>query len=295
MRYLGWVIVLTLGLCGIGLCPTRADDAEMVKDKLFQAKKDYDAELQKFRKAVFETFDRREEEARKKGDKKQVDQVKAERNAFEKTGESPQMVPSSIREPVTAARTKLDKAYTVAIKEYVRLKMDDAAGATEREQREIKLSSAILIGKRAYTVAFKHYDIKPDLKSFANDGNAYIAGTQIKIKIDGDLVPHSIFLHPPAKGFSQVSYPLGGRWKMFRSTIGVPKAEGNIEDPRSPLTFEVIGDGKSLWKSEPVTKREAFQTCTINIEKVKALTLRVHCENANNYAWAFWFEPILAE
>jgi hypothetical protein len=78
------LIVLTLGMCGIGLCAAPADDAEMVKEKLFQAKKEYDAAVQKFKKAITELLDKREDDARKKGDKKLVDQIKAERDAFEK-------------------------------------------------------------------------------------------------------------------------------------------------------------------------------------------------------------------
>jgi hypothetical protein len=291
MNFRSWVIVPTLGLFWIGLCPARSDDADAVKERLFQAKKEYDAEVQKFKKAVTETLDKREDDARKKGDKKLVDQIKAERDAFEKTGEAPQMVPSSIREPLSAARTKLDKAYSAAIKDYLRIKMDDAAGATEKEQGEFKFSSALLFGRRAYLVLLKHFDVKP---SFANDGYAHVFGKQL-IKLDGEPVPHSIFAHPPDKGYSQVSYPLGGKWTGFRSSIGVPKHEENKNDPNSPLTFEVIGDGKSLWKSEPVTKRDTFQKCTINVEKIKTLTLRVHCENSSSYAWAFWFEPILVE
>jgi hypothetical protein len=207
------------------------------------------------------------------------------------------MVPGSIRESLTATRTKLNKAYTAAIKDYVRLKMDDAASATEKEQQEFRLSTAFLSGKLAYLVALKHFDTRVDSNTtFTNNGTAIIGNeAAIKIKLNGELVPHSIFLHPPKKGFSQVSYPLGGKWTGFRSTIGVPKAEGNDDDPQSPLAFEVIGDGKSLWKSEPVTKRDAFQKCEINVEKLKTLTLRVHCENSQIYAWAFWFEPILAE
>ncbi|HEV3383628.1 MAG TPA: hypothetical protein VG097_02370, partial [Gemmata sp.] len=141
-----FLLALFTGVFAIGLCPARADDAEMVKEKLFQAKKEYDSEVQKYKKAITDFLDKREDDARKKGDKKLVDQIKSEREAFEKTGECPQKVASSIREPVTAARTKLDKAYAAAIKEYVRLKMDDAAGATEKEQHEFVLGSAFSFG-----------------------------------------------------------------------------------------------------------------------------------------------------
>jgi hypothetical protein len=282
--------LLPLFLLSVGVFPTRADDADAVKEKLFQAKKEFDTEVQKFKKAVTDSFDKRENDARKAGNKKLVDQIKAERDAFEKTGESASVVPNTIREPVAAARTKLDKAYTTATKEYLKLKMDDAAGATEKEQQEFHINSAFMFGKKAYLVTLKHFDVKAH--AFTNNGTQE-DGT--KLTLNGELAPHSIYLHPPEKGLSQVSYPLGGKWTGFRATIGTPNVDGKNEDPRSPLTFEVVGDGKSLWKSEPVTKIDKFQTCTINVEKVKTLTLKVHCPDNNGWAWVFWIEPILAE
>jgi F0F1-type ATP synthase membrane subunit b/b' len=286
------LLALLTGVLATGLCPVQADDAEMVKEKLFQAKKEYDAEVQKFKKAISETFDRREDDARKKGDKKQVDQIKGERDAFEKTGELPQMVPSSIREPARTARAKLVKDYAASIKEYVRLKMDEAAAATEKELLEFQITSGLMFGKRIYLVALKHFDVKVDNRwAFANNGTA----DGEKIKIDGRLIPHSINFVPPEKGIGEVSYPLAGKWTVFRATIGVPKTRDKAEDPHSSLTFEAVGDGKSLWKSEPVSKLDTFQTCTINIDKVKTLTLRVHCPGSNGWAATCWIEPILVE
>jgi hypothetical protein len=47
-----------------------ADDVEGVKEKFFQAKKEYDGEVQKFRKATGDTFDKREDAARNAGDRR---------------------------------------------------------------------------------------------------------------------------------------------------------------------------------------------------------------------------------
>jgi hypothetical protein len=68
----------------VGLCSAWADDAEAVKEKFFQAKKDYDAEVVKFNRSITEIFDKRENLARVNGDKKAVEQAKSEREAFTK-------------------------------------------------------------------------------------------------------------------------------------------------------------------------------------------------------------------
>jgi hypothetical protein len=288
------VSALAFLLLTIGLTPARADDAEMVKDKLFQAKKEYDAEVQKFKKAITESLDKREDDARNAGNKKAVDQAKSERNAFEKIGELPANVPASIKQQITTARINLDKAYTAAIKEYVRLKLDDAAGATEKEQQEFQLASALLFSRRIYLVTLKHFDLKVDYPtSFSNNGTDPPSG--FKLKKDGEEIPHSIFLSPPPNGSSEVSYPLAGKKVAFRTTVGVTRIGDDAGQPGTALTFEVLGDGKSLWKSKPVTKLDMYETCELKIEKVKKLTLRVSCPGPNTFARAMWYEPILAE
>jgi hypothetical protein len=284
-----FLFALLSGFLAFGICATRADDGDMVKEKLFQAKKEFDAEAQKFKKAIADHLDKREEDARRKGNKKQVDQIKAERDAFEKTGESPQMVPNAIRDALTAARTKVDKAYTAAIKEYVRLKMDDAAGATEKEQQEFNFSSVILSGKRTFVSSLKPFDIKTlSNKSFTFEKDSD------KYKMNGDAILHSVFTHPDSNGEASVSYTLAGKMVAFRASIGIPKYLNPQQNPASPVTFEIMGDGKSLWKSEPVTNIDAFQTCSVKLDKVKTLTLRVSCKDFH-WAHAVWFGPIVIE
>ncbi len=271
----------------VGLCPARADDADAVKEKLFQAKKTFDAETQKFRQAVGDLLDKREEAARKAGSKKQLDQVKAERTAFEATGDLPAMLPPAVLKTLTAARTNLDKAYQGGVRDYIRLKQDAAADAVEKERQAFLFTSVFISGKRTPLTTLKPFDIKAWNNWFEKDTDKYGMGK--------DAVPHSLFMHPNFKGEASVSYLLPPKALAFRATVGVPKHKDDQGKPASPLTFEVLGDGKSLWKSEPVAKLDTFQTCTVKVENVKTLTLRVHCPAEHGGAHAVWFAPVLAE
>jgi hypothetical protein len=173
--------------------------------------------------------------------------------------------------------------------EYVRLKMDDVAGATEKEQKEFHLSAAILAGKRTFVSSLKPFNIKvEDNRSdkFEKDAS--------KFKINGEAIPHSIFMHAENSGEGSASYTLPAKILAFRASIGIPKYLDGQQDPASPVTFEVLGDGKSLWKSEPVAKLDAIQTCTVNLDKVKTLTLRVRCQDGH-WVHAVWFGPIIFE
>jgi len=63
-----------------------------------------DPAQEKYRKAVVEYFSKREDDARADGNKKAVDQIKADRKEFEAKGELPKMIPLELQQIQTAAR-----------------------------------------------------------------------------------------------------------------------------------------------------------------------------------------------
>src|SRR6266545_6647356 len=89
-------------------CAAADDGKDPVKEKLFAAKVAYDKEMAAYRAAVGEWLDKREEAARKAGDKKLVDQVKAERKAFDEDGELPKGAPTALKLRPAAARKALE-------------------------------------------------------------------------------------------------------------------------------------------------------------------------------------------
>ncbi|WP_020470659.1 NPCBM/NEW2 domain-containing protein [Zavarzinella formosa] len=271
----------------------RSDEAEDVKEKLERAKRVYDGQLKDFKKAVTDLFDKKEDTVRKAGDKKALDDLKAQRKAFDELGESPATLPMSVKSELTTARTTLDKAYQSAIKEYIKLKLDDAAEKTEKEYEQFILASAFMSGKQTYVSTLKPFDVKVSDNRFDKDTNKY--------KMDGRAIPHSLFMHAEYFGVANVSYTLPIKATAFRVFIGVPKHSDDQGNPATPLVFEVLLDGKSVWKSEPVSKLDTFQTCvvkvekTMKIDKAKTLTLRVHCPREHGGAHCVWFAPVVIE
>jgi hypothetical protein len=235
-----FLFALLTGTFVVGLSAARADDVEAVKDKLFQAKKDYDAQVQKFKKAITETLDKHEEDARKVGNKKIVDQVKAEREAFERSGELPSMLPTATRDIAIIARAKLDKAYTIAAKEYLRLKMDDAVEATEKERKEFLVISSQLMGK-------KHQE------------DPYPVGTFLtgQLKWSGDPGNHNYLIvitersGTSFKGIARLDYGPSGDPK--RKTIY------DIEGEANGLNFKYKGDLGGLNEVEGKWVKDGIQ------------------------------------
>ncbi len=109
------------------------DDKDPIKEKLFAAKVTYDKDMAEFRKAAEDWFDKREEAARKAGDKKLVDQIKADRKSFDEVDALPKTTPAAIAQKPPAARKALEAAYTDAVKAYTKAKKDDLAAAVEKE------------------------------------------------------------------------------------------------------------------------------------------------------------------
>jgi|GEM_PF-1129114 len=127
------VIALLVGVA----CVAAGEDKDPVKEKLFVAKVAYDKEMRQVRKQIDEWFDKREESARKTGDKKAIDQLKEDRKAYEENGELPKSIPMLIQQKQTQAKKKLEAAYGEAMKAYLKAKKDDLAGALEKEWDEI--------------------------------------------------------------------------------------------------------------------------------------------------------------
>jgi hypothetical protein len=124
-----WLLVIVLA----GLVTSVRADSDSTRMKLDEAKAAYEASSEKYRAAVGVWLDKRESSARDKGDKKLVDQVKAERQAFDERGELPPGAPVVLKSRLASARSALDSAYKAAVREHTRAKRDEEAAAVEKE------------------------------------------------------------------------------------------------------------------------------------------------------------------
>jgi hypothetical protein len=70
---------------------------------------------------------------------------------------------------------------------------------------------------------------------------------------------------------SLMEYALNGQFKRFSSRIGVDRAAQG----RGSVVFEVLADGKSIWKSKTVTGVDAPEKIDLPVDGVKRLRLTV--------------------
>lgn len=114
-------------------------------------------------------------------------------------------------------------------------------------------------------------------------------------RINQQELPHSILMHPiprPEGGFARQVYRLNGKYTTFHADVTLNDGPFRSE---SPLTFTVIGDGKRLWQSAPVSSQADRQSCTVSVKDVQVLTIQVECPGAPRGAHAVWIDPGLVK
>jgi len=133
--------VFAIALLVTAVCVAAGEDKDPIKEKLFAAKVAYDKEMRQFRKQIEEWLNKREETARKAGDKKTLDQVKEDRKAYEENDELPKSMPKTLQLAPERAKKKLEAAYAEAVKEYTKAKKDELATAVEKEWKAFSSKS----------------------------------------------------------------------------------------------------------------------------------------------------------
>lgn len=108
--------------------------------------------------------------------------------------------------------------------------------------------------------------------------------------VDGAFLVHSIGLHA---GHPDVllQYDIGAEWGTLRGGVAMADSNGGVTT--APLTFEILGDGVSLWKSEPIRHWKAVQEFTAHVSGVRILELRIKCDGRDTSAHTVWVEPEL--
>jgi WD40 repeat protein len=186
-----------------------------------------------------------------------------------------------------------DKKWEMAAEEI------DALSNKGVDAASVDLARAILLSHRDYVDPSKEpseLDIEIQETSLSRYKPASVKAGWGGAKYDSVPKPHVILksMHRPyARGIfahapSTYVYRLDQKWKRFQAEVSVQPYE-----KLGSVTFEVIGDGKSLWTSGLVTfkQRQAFD---IDVSDVSELKLVVtDGGNGANSDWAIWLEPHL--
>ncbi|MFO7957380.1 MAG: NPCBM/NEW2 domain-containing protein [Candidatus Brocadiia bacterium] len=92
-----------------------------------------------------------------------------------------------------------------------------------------------------------------------------VAVTGDQLGLEGTTYPKGIGMHARTR----MTFGLGARYKRFHATIGVDDAAG----PRGSVVFRVVGDGRELLSTDPMTGDAAPRPVSVDITGVENLTL----------------------
>jgi hypothetical protein len=116
--------------------PPPAAGPDPIRESLDKARAEFQAEMGAGRKKLLEALDQAEQAARQGGHTKVVDEIKDEREAFEKRDVLPRgAVAREYQQQRARARAALDAAYVAAAAAYTKGNRDAQAEAVDRERR----------------------------------------------------------------------------------------------------------------------------------------------------------------
>lgn len=111
------------------------------------------------------------------------------------------------------------------------------------------------------------------------------------IFVNGKAYRRGLGTHPrndTRAGF--VRYVLDSKYRTLALQCAI---NGSSNDVRGETQFSVIGDGKLLWWSRRVNKKEIVQNCQISVRGIRVLELHVAVQPQAYGAQACWLDPYL--
>jgi serine/threonine protein kinase len=114
------------------------------------------------------------------------------------------------------------------------------------------------------------------------------------VMFQGRPSPHGILMHPapPFEAPASATYELRKQYRTFQATVSL---NDTAPPETAPVQFAVFGDGKLLWRSQPISRQAQTQTCDIPVAGVAALKLEVTVAGNPRGAHAVWVEPTLTK
>lgn len=147
--------------------------------------------------------------------------------------------------------------------------------------------------RRVYLSDLPEFDLGAFPVFWAFGKNGRFGGAFDKpIRADGRDFAHALGMHPNEHTFSTVKYWVEPA-EQFQALAGFDDSAD--EKLQGDFLFEVLGDGKSLWRSKPVHERGPFQDCRVKLDGVRTLELRVYAPRSapNRGGIAIWLDPYI--
>jgi NPCBM/NEW2 domain-containing protein len=164
------------------------------------------------------------------------------------------------------------------------------SAANESEQLP-PLKNIFAAGPRVFLNELQEFGVKNGPWPVSKNG---LVGDGAKpIRVDGKDAPHSLGMHPPdAPGFAAAKFRLGKHAALFRGAVALDDSATLVFHT---AIFEVWGDGKKLWESNPLHKAKEMLPCKVDVSGVDVLELRVRSTQSHFGLHAVWIDPYVLQ
>jgi len=111
------------------------------------------------------------------------------------------------------------------------------------------------------------------------------------ISVGGVRSFYGLWVHPGPNTSSLAAFHIGKTYRRLHGAAAMNDTAAGIA--ATALTFRVVGDGRELWKSQPLKTGGSSQSFDVDVSGIDKLELLADCPGGNNSCHAVWVEPRL--
>lgn len=111
------------------------------------------------------------------------------------------------------------------------------------------------------------------------------------VSVGGVRSHYGLWLHPGPNTSSLAAFRIGKGYRRLRGAAAMNDTAAGTA--ATALTFRVVGDGRELWKSQPLKAGGSSQSIDVDVSGIDKLELWADCPGPNNTCHAVWVEPRL--
>ena len=118
----------------------------------------------------------------------------------------------------------------------------------------------------------------------------------LQAKVRNKPVPHAISMHPPGgkNTFARAKFSINAEFDVFACAVALNDTAQRPLKAGTGAVFQVVGDGKLLWKSRTMDAVGDREECRVSVFGVRVLELQTSVAGRDkSRAHALWVEPRL--
>lgn len=107
----------------------------------------------------------------------------------------------------------------------------------------------------------------------------------------GEEAAWGLWMCPYTNESSRAAFALAKEYRRLTGTAAIADTSGGLA--ATPMSFKIVGDGRTLWTSPPLEKLSAGEPFDVSVAGIDRLELVVECPGSYEHCHAVWIDPSL--